>query len=521
MAFVAPDREVDRVFLHCSATDQAAHDDVSVMRDWHVNGNGWSDVGYHYFIKKDGTLQAGRPLSRDPAAQAGNNRGTIAICLHGLAKERFTKAQFDTLIGLCREINQAYSGMITFHGHCEVSSKTCPVFAYREVLGLDRHGRPEFAPSNSPSGADAARAADSGEPTVRLMDRNDAVLRMQRLLNQGGQDVEEDGIFGQNSLLAVKAFQRQEGLEADGIVGARTWAALKRLPPAEEGTGESEAVPAPGIVTPVEPPEEEAVARPQTVESFTGAGRPLSEAGFKRVCETLGVGPAEVWSVLKVETKGFGFLDDRRPLILYERHIFHRRTNGRFDAGNGDISNASSGGYIGGKAEYPRLEKAMTLDRTMAFMSASWGIGQVMGFNHQVAGYDTVEAMVAAMVEDEEAQLLGMANFIKGNRLDGALRAHDWAGFARGYNGSAFAKNKYDVKLRDAFAGYQKKLPSIPLRSAQAALTYLGLKPGPVDGLDGSKTRTALSKFQKGKGLKDSGKLNEDTRKALMKEAFA
>lgn len=513
MAFVAPDREVDRVFIHCSASDQPAHDDVTVMRDWHVNGNGWSDVGYHYFIKKDGTLQEGRPLSRNPAGQAGHNRGTIAICLHGLAEERFTKAQFDSLIALCKEIDRALGGMVSFHGHSEVSSKACPVFAYRKVLGLDQHGRPEFAPSNSPSGADGAAPRTESEPTVRLMDRNEAVLRMQRLLNQGGQDVEEDGIFGQNTLLAVKAFQRQEGLEADGIVGARTWAALKSLPAGGQAPAAGEQHPTPDVLVPE-------TKEPQSLQGFKGAGRPLSEAGFERVCQTLGVGPAEVWSVLKVETKGFGFLDDRRPLILYERHIFHRRTQGRFDAGNGDISNASSGGYIGGTAEYPRLEKAMTLDRTAAFMSASWGIGQVMGFNHEVAGYTTVEAMVAAMVQDEEAQLLGMAGFIKGNRLDRALRDHDWAGFARGYNGSAFAKNRYDEKLRDAFAGYSSKLPSIPLRSAQAALTYLGLAPGPVDGLDGSKTRKALTSYQKKKGLKDSGKLNEDTRKALMKEVF-
>ncbi len=231
MAFEAPERDVDRVFIHCSASDHPHHDDVSVMRDWHVNGRKWSDVGYHYFIKKDGTLQDGRPLEKAPAAQAGNNRGTIAICLHGLAAERFTKAQFATLIALCREIDSAYGSMVTFHGHCEVSAKSCPVFAYREVLGLDEHGSLTFASSTSPSSSDASAtppaAAATAEPLLRLMARGPDVLRLQAMLSRAGHSLEEDGIFGQDTLTALKAFQQAQNLTVDGIVGPRTWAALK------------------------------------------------------------------------------------------------------------------------------------------------------------------------------------------------------------------------------------------------------------------------------------------------------
>ena len=97
MPFRKPARHVDRVFLHCSASDNPDHDDIETIRDWHVGGSGWSDVGYHYFIRTDGTLQEGRPLERTPAAQAGDNAGTIAICLHGLAAESFTAEQFRTL----------------------------------------------------------------------------------------------------------------------------------------------------------------------------------------------------------------------------------------------------------------------------------------------------------------------------------------------------------------------------------------------------------------------------------------
>ena len=139
VGFEAPNRAVTRVFIHCSASDIDAHDDISVMRRWHLD-RGWSDVGYHYFIKKDGTIQKGRDLELTPAAQKDHNSGTIAICLHGLEKYAFTKAQFESLWKLCGEIKRAYNGGVTFHGHREVSNRTCPVFDYKAVLGLDDNG---------------------------------------------------------------------------------------------------------------------------------------------------------------------------------------------------------------------------------------------------------------------------------------------------------------------------------------------------------------------------------------------
>jgi hypothetical protein len=141
MIFTKPRRKVSKVYIHCSASDRPEHDDVSVMREWHTVGNGWNDVGYHYFIRKDGLVQAGRPLEVIPAAQKGHNRRSIAICLHGLDKARFTERQFSSLRHLCAQIYTAYDGNVTFHGHREVAAKACPVFDYQKVLGLDSAGR--------------------------------------------------------------------------------------------------------------------------------------------------------------------------------------------------------------------------------------------------------------------------------------------------------------------------------------------------------------------------------------------
>lgn len=255
--------------------------------------------------------------------------------------------------------------------------------------------------------------------------------------------------------------------------------------------------------------------------NFQGQGRPLSDEGMDQVCSTLGVSEPEVWAVLTVETRGFGFLQDRRPQILFERHIFHKLTNGRYDSGNADISNAKAGGYVGGPGEYTRLGKALGLDWESALQSVSWGIGQVMGFNYQVAGFASVGAMVADMTKDENAQLLAMANFIKGNNLASALQRQNWVSFARGYNGPDFKKNEYDARLAAAHAKYKMMLPDLALRTAQAALLYLGFDPGPIDGFRGRRTRSALMQFQEQSGLPDTGELDHDTGSKLLAEAFS
>ncbi len=138
--FEKPTRTVKRIFLHCSDSDWRHHDDISVIRKWHVEENGWEDIGYHFFIKRNGTIQKGRDLEITPSSQKGYNSRTISICLHG--KNKFSKKQFESLKKLCLEIHRAYNGKITFHGHREVADeKTCPNFDYVKVLNLDAHGR--------------------------------------------------------------------------------------------------------------------------------------------------------------------------------------------------------------------------------------------------------------------------------------------------------------------------------------------------------------------------------------------
>jgi hypothetical protein len=97
-----------------------------------------------------------------------------------------------------------------------------------------------------------------------------------------------------------------------------------------------------------------------------------------------------------------------------------------------------------------------------------------MGFNCVAAGYPFVEAMVQSFVEDEENHLWAMVRFIRHNKLDDELRRHDWAGFARGYNGPGFAKNGYDKKLAASFAKWQKiKDTPLPMPAPSAPTPVL------------------------------------------------
>jgi hypothetical protein len=244
---------------------------------------------------------------------------------------------------------------------------------------------------------------------------------------------------------------------------------------------------------------------------FQGAGAPATREGILAVLDALDLKLPQLLAVVTVETSGCGCFADRRPTILFERHIFSKQTGGEFDAQHPNISNRTPGGYGHGPAEYNRLAEAVQLDRTAALKSASWGLGQVMGFNFDKAGYDSIEAMVQKNMESEDEQLMAMANFLKASGLDRPLAAQDWTSFARGYNGPNFARNLYDVKLAAAFQRYQHPpLPDITVRTAQMLLSYAGFNPGGIDGLVGKLTRAAAQGFREAHGMGTSDEIDDE-----------
>jgi hypothetical protein len=191
--------------------------------------------------------------------------------------------------------------------------------------------------------------------------------------------------------------------------------------------------------------------------NFKGAAKRIEDIDLPRLGHRIGVGEDEIHAVLDVESAGSGFDSKGRPKMLFEPHIFYRQLKGA----ERDKAVAAGLAYPKWKRNYPkdsypRLEKAIAINKNAALRSASWGLGQIMGFNHGAAGYDSALKMVQAFMKDEDAHLEAMINFIVTNGLDDELRRHDWAGFARGYNGSGYAKHNYHGRLKAAYDKWSK-----------------------------------------------------------------
>ena len=252
--------------------------------------------------------------------------------------------------------------------------------------------------------------------------------------------------------------------------------------------------------------------------SFTGQSLALTADGLAAAASTLNVKAPEIWAVLSVETHGTGFLADRRPQILFERHFFSRLTGHQFDASHPGISDQTPGGYgATGSHQYDRLNEAFSLNQDAALQSASWGMGQIMGANHQAAGFADAASMVTAMTNSEDAHLSAMVNFLIANHLDKYLAAHDWASFARGYNGPNYAINRYDVQLNGFYQKYVAgAFPDLNVRAAQIYLQFKGFDPHGIDGVAGQGTISAVKAFQNSIGANPTGIIDDDLLAALM-----
>lgn len=191
---------------------------------------------------------------------------------------------------------------------------------------------------------------------------------------------------------------------------------------------------------------------------FKGKAKRLDAWDCARIGRHINLTEDQVRAVVEVEASGSGFDAQGRPKMLFEPHVFWRELGEqkRAVAFNQGLAYPKWGTNAYPKDSYPRLALAVKIDRPAALRSASWGLGQIMGFNHKACGYHNVEAMVDAMLDDEEKHLEAMIKFISSEGLDDELRRGEWAAFARVYNGPKYAAHGYHTKLAAAFAKWSK-----------------------------------------------------------------
>lgn len=185
---------------------------------------------------------------------------------------------------------------------------------------------------------------------------------------------------------------------------------------------------------------------------------------LQEVASKLAVELAMIQAVTKIEARHSGFKNGL-PVILFERHIFYRQLKKRgFDVNRlsqtyPQLVNPTAGGYLGGNEENNRLASAKRIDRQAAIESASWGLFQIMGFHWAMLGYQSADEFEQLMSQNEQQQLDAFYRFIShpsNNQLLQAMKNKDFTRFARLYNGIAYQKNHYDVKLKEAYEAYAK-----------------------------------------------------------------
>lgn len=261
--------------------------------------------------------------------------------------------------------------------------------------------------------------------TIRINSKGAAVETLQKILPKHGFPVTVTGMFDEGTQQAVIEFQRKYGLDADGIVGYRSWETLF-------------------------------FANRENIDELT-------DDDFCLVAQLLDVEVAALKAVKEVGSMpNGGFLHSGRPVILFEGHIFWNQLKKRgidperYKIGNEDIlyPRWEKSYYKGGEEEYNRLEKARRMHREAADASASWGMFQTMGFNYAACGEHSVSGFVDMMCKSELHQLLLFARFMKSGGMLPALQQKNWVEFARRCHGPAYVQNKYDEKLQDAYNRY-------------------------------------------------------------------
>lgn len=195
---------------------------------------------------------------------------------------------------------------------------------------------------------------------------------------------------------------------------------------------------------------------------FMATKSKLTERDFQEAARRLRCDVAAIRAVAEVESRGAGFYPDGFPVILFERHKFYKYCDPARRAEWARlyprICNPKKGGYgKAGKNQRDKFNLAFSLDPEAAMMACSWGKFQVMGFNYEELGYQSIHEFVDRMKQSEGEHLEAFVRFVLKNNLADEIRAHRWEDFARCYNGQDYRENDYHIKLPAAYEKYKSQ----------------------------------------------------------------
>lgn len=158
-------REINEIIIHCTATtpdfmkDMPSLAKVIEVKRWHVEQNGWSNIGYHWLVDRDGRILPGRIEEVQGAHTKGRNHDSIGVALFGGYasnenddfSDHYTPEQDAALRNLLTEISERHD-VYLISGHNQYAAKACPGFQVGDWLKsnplISKPSTPKVAPKS-------------------------------------------------------------------------------------------------------------------------------------------------------------------------------------------------------------------------------------------------------------------------------------------------------------------------------------------------------------------------------------
>lgn len=248
------------------------------------------------------------------------------------------------------------------------------------------------------------------------------------------------------------------------------------------------------------------------------------------VAKEYSIEPELLLALIEVESAGKPFWNvggEKMPPIRFEGHYFYQRLSGSKldEAIKQGVANKKSGGVKNPRsyaARYALLNKASKIDAQAAFESTSWGLGQIMGAHWKKLGYIDVKDFVDTN-GTIEGQVKAIVRYLDIFKVMDDLKDKNWSRVAYLYNGRNYKKNKYHVKLKNAYNKYKNGAiyDDLDILQMQKYLNVVGGYGLVEDGIQGTRTTTTLKDFQLKNGLLVDGVYGNITREELESSAKA